>query len=104
MSTSFLYHAFGIRGYRYVRTDYQDGQVIFTIEQEPETCRCSACGSRRAISRGQGERRFRALPLGSPPPFIGPAIPHSQRLELAFGSPARSPVSPPHPPSPTASS
>ena len=31
MSTSLLYHAFGIRGYKYVRTDYHDGQVIFTI-------------------------------------------------------------------------
>jgi hypothetical protein len=37
MSTSFLYQAFGIRGYQYVRTEYQDGQVIFTIHQEPKT-------------------------------------------------------------------
>ncbi len=35
MSTSLLYHAFGIRGYGYVRTDYQDGRVIFTIMQDP---------------------------------------------------------------------
>ena len=27
MSTSLLYHAFGIRGYQYARTDYQGGQV-----------------------------------------------------------------------------
>ena len=45
MSTSLLYHAFGIRGYDYVRTEYQDGQVIFTITQDPEDCRCSACAS-----------------------------------------------------------
>jgi hypothetical protein len=37
MSTSLLYHAFGIRGYHYTRTDYQGGQTIFTIHQEPET-------------------------------------------------------------------
>ena len=42
MSTSLLYHAFGIRGYQYTRSDYQDGQVLFTIQQEPRTCRCSA--------------------------------------------------------------
>ena len=30
MSTSLLYHAFCIRGYKYTRTDYQGGQVIFT--------------------------------------------------------------------------
>jgi transposase len=70
MSTSFLYHAFGIRGYQYTRAEYQDGQVIFTIHQEPETCRCSACGSRQVVSRGQVERRFRSLPIGSRATFV----------------------------------
>ena len=46
MSTSLLYHAFGIRGYDDVRTDYRGGQVIFTIAQDPADCRGSACGSR----------------------------------------------------------
>jgi len=64
MSTSLLYHAFGIRGYEYTRTDYQDGQVIFTIHQEPGTCRCSACGGREVLSRGHVTRRFRCLPIG----------------------------------------
>ena len=65
MSTSLLYHAFGTRGYRYVRTAYSDGQVIFTIRQEPRGCRCSACGASDLISRGHVERRFRSLPIGS---------------------------------------
>jgi transposase len=65
MSTSLLYHAFGTRGYRYVRTAYTEGQVIFTIHQNPETCRCSACGSGDLVSRGHVERRFRSLPIGS---------------------------------------
>jgi transposase len=65
MSTSLLYHAFGVRGYQYTRTDYHDGQTIFTIRQEPETCRCSACGSPKVQSRGQVERRFRTVPIGS---------------------------------------
>jgi hypothetical protein len=33
MSTSLLYQAFSIRGYKYSHTDYQDGQVIFTIRR-----------------------------------------------------------------------
>src|SRR5271157_47500 len=70
MSTSLLYHAFGIRGYKYTRTDYQGGQVIFTIHQEPETCRCSACGSRQVVSRGEVERRFRSFPIGSRATFV----------------------------------
>ena len=52
MSTSLLYHAFGIRGYDYVRTDYRGGQVIFTIAQDPDDCRCCACGSREVTSSG----------------------------------------------------
>ena len=74
MSTSLLYHAFGIRGYDYVRTDYLGGEVVFTIVQDPEDCRCSACGSRDVISRGHAERRFRNLPIGSrPPPSSSPS-------------------------------
>jgi transposase len=65
MSTSLLYHAFGIRGYKYVCTHYRDGRVIFTIRQEPDTCRCSSCGSRHVVSRGRIERHFRSLPIGS---------------------------------------
>jgi transposase len=80
MSTSFLYHAFGIRGYQYVRTEYQDGQVIFTIHPAPETCRCSACGSRQIISRGQVERRFRSLPVGSRATFVVLPIPRVECL------------------------
>jgi transposase len=65
MSISLLYHAFGIRGYDYIRTDYSNGRVIFTIAQDVDDCRCSACGSRDVISRGHVERCFRSLPIGS---------------------------------------
>ena len=75
MSTSLLYHAFGIRGYEYTRTDYQGGETIFTIHQAPETCRCSACGSPRVHSRGRVERRFRTVPIGSRATFVVLPIP-----------------------------
>src|SRR5512143_1756911 len=75
MSTRLLYHAFGIRGYQYTRTDYQDGQTIFTIHQEPETCRCSACGSPQVQSRGRVERRFRTVPIGRRATFVALPIP-----------------------------
>jgi len=98
MSTSLLYHAFGIRGYKYTRTDYQGGQVIFTIHQEPETCRCSACGSTQVVSRGQVERRFRALPIGSRATFVVLPIPRVEcrtcgavrQVEVSFADPRRS--------------
>ena len=64
MSTSLLYHGFGIRGYRYVRTEYVEGGVVFTIAQEPRTCRCPGCGSRNVIRKGGVVRRWRGLPIG----------------------------------------
>jgi transposase len=65
MSTSLLYHGFGIRGYRYVRTEYVEGGIVFTIEQDPKSCRCPACGGTNTVLKGGVERRFRGLPIGS---------------------------------------
>ena len=67
MSTSLLYHGFGLRGYGYVKTEYEGGKVVFTVRQKPDTLRCAACGSRRVIRRGYCQRRFRSLPIGSRP-------------------------------------
>jgi hypothetical protein len=41
MSTSILYHCFGVvgRGIHYVRTRLEKGCTIFRIEQEPTTYR-----------------------------------------------------------------
>lgn len=64
MSTSLLYHGFGVRGYRYVRTEYIEGGVVFTIAQNPKTCRCPACGGKNTILKGGVLRRFRGLPIG----------------------------------------
>jgi DNA-directed RNA polymerase subunit RPC12/RpoP len=86
MSTSLLYHGFSIRGYEYVRTEYQGGAVIFTIRQEPKTFRCEHCGSRDVRPKGRVERRFRSLPIGSRSTTIlfsgssGSRVPTSTRL------------------------
>ena len=101
MSTSLLYHAFGIRGYQYTRTDYQDGRVIFTIRQAPKTCRCSACGSPQVQSRGRVERRFRAVPIGRRATFVVLPIPRVEcqacgvvrQVEIPFADSRRSSTS-----------
>ena len=36
----------------YVRTEYQGGQVVFTIRQASKTLRCEVCGSARCSGRG----------------------------------------------------
>lgn len=75
MSTSLLYHGFGIRGYQYVKTAYEGGQVIFTIGQERGDLRCAVCGSQRVIRRGFETRRFHSLPIGSRPVQIVLEVP-----------------------------
>jgi transposase len=98
MSTSLLYHAFGIRGYQYTRTDYPHGQTIFTIHQRPKTCRCPACGSSQVVSRGRVERRFRTVPIGRRATFVVLPIPRVEclacgavrQVEVSFADPRRS--------------
>ena len=98
MSTSLLYHGFGIRGYTYLRTEYHHGQVVFTIRQDPDTLRCSACGSRDVGSRGHMERRFKSLPIGGKPVSIVFPIPRIacsacgalRQVEIGFADRRRS--------------
>jgi transposase len=98
MSTSLLYHAFGTRGYQYVRTQYIEGQVIFTLRHKLETCRCSACGSDDLVSRGCAERRFRSLPIGSRGTSLVLPIPRVEcracgvvrQVDVSFADPRRS--------------
>jgi len=97
MSTSLLYHAFAIRGYEYIRTEYQGGNVVFTIHQAPKTLRCEACGSRDVRPRGRVERRFRSLPIGSRPTVVVLPIPRVacqacgvvRQVRLEFADPRR---------------
>jgi transposase len=60
MSTSLLYHTLNIVGYRYRSTDYAGKEIVFTIEQDPSTLKCSRCGSRKVSKRGASWRRFLA--------------------------------------------
>jgi transposase len=98
MSTSLLYHAFGIRGYVYSRTDYDNGKVTFTVHQERGTCRCSSCGSSQVISRGQVNRWFLSLPIGGRGTYVSFAIPRvecracglERQVNVPFADPRRS--------------
>jgi transposase len=98
MSTSLLYHAFGLRGYDYGNTDYQEGGVVFTIRQRPHTCRCPVCNSRDVWPRGQQQRSFKAVPIGHKPVTVILAIPRVEcpacgivrQVPLNFADPRRS--------------
>jgi len=75
MSTSLLYHAFGIRGYRQVSLSFQGAQVTFRIEQPRERHRCPRCGSAEVWDQGGTERTFRSVPIGRKPTFVQLKVP-----------------------------
>jgi transposase len=96
MSSSLLYHAFGLRGYRYRNTIYWEGQVVFGIEPKPETLCCSVCGSQEVIRRGSVYRTFRTVPIGGKGVLIGLEVPRLgcacgavRQMELGFAEPRR---------------
>jgi len=70
MSTSLLYHGFGIRGYHHQRTTYERGSVIFKIQQKRQNLRCPNCGSKDLHRRGLFRRTFQHLPIGGKPVFV----------------------------------
>jgi transposase len=97
MSTSLLYHAFGLQGYDYVKTDYTGGTVRFTIQQRPRTYRCSVCDSRHVCPRGTQQRTFKAVPIGGRPVCVVLPIPRVEcpsckvvrQVPLTFADPRR---------------
>ena len=70
MSTSLLYHGFGLVGYDYVRTRYAGEAVIFSIKCHRGKFRGSFCRSRDIIFRGTLSKRFRTVPIGSKKVFL----------------------------------
>jgi transposase len=78
MSTSLLYHGFGIVGYRYIRTEYLEGNAIFTISKNKFSLRCPVCKSKRVVRHGSLPRWFHSLPIGRKTTYIKTEIP---RLE-----------------------
>ncbi len=97
MSTSLLYHAFGVRGYRYVKTEFVEGEVMFTVEQKTDTCRCAVCGSENVWRQGSVTRRFRTLPIGCRPVTLRTEIPRllchdcgkTRQVDIGFAEPRR---------------
>ena len=75
VSTSLVYHAFGIAGYHCTNAEYKSGQVVFHIEPGDHPLRCPCCNSTNVILRGQKHRCFHAAPIGNKAVFIVLTLP-----------------------------
>jgi len=81
MSTSFLYHGFGLpTGYEYQSSRFENGSITFVISEKRHALRCSQCHSRSLHLRGSQIRRFRALPIVDRPCWFEFAVPRVECL------------------------
>ena len=67
MSTSLLYHAFGARTYRLVRSEYRGGGVRFHLRKRARYQRCGRCDGHEVVRDGHQTRDLRTLPIGRRP-------------------------------------
>lgn len=69
---SLLYHAFGVKGYRYLRTRYEKGEIIFEIEPEEEP---QVPGGEKLMRRGFRWRDVRTVGIGLKPVVLRVKVP-----------------------------
>ena len=64
MSTSILYHAFGLRGIHYESTHYFGDCILIEARMTDQQVKCPMCGNRRASFKGQKRRLLRMGHMG----------------------------------------
>ncbi|MBD5641358.1 MAG: ISL3 family transposase [Desulfovibrio sp.] len=75
MSTSLLYHAFGLSDYAYVHQKFANGGIIFRVRPKWRLIRCPVCRARNVIRRGFCVRRLRTTPIGFKPVWLDVELP-----------------------------
>ena len=98
MSTSLLYHTFGVRGYEYRSTAYGGGGMTMTIEQPRQALCCSQCGGKKVHAKGGVVREFRSLPIGGKPVRLRMTVPRvlcrtcfvERQVSVGFADPKKS--------------
>lgn len=70
MSTSLLYHAYGIDGVQYKSTEHREGEVIFNAVMARDLIQCPCCKSKNFHLKGKKNRRFRMIPFGKKKCFL----------------------------------
>ena len=71
MSTSLLYHVFGLKGVKYISTENKKGLTFFRAEVTSVIEKCPVCGSWQTVrKKGFKERVLRLVPIGGRPTFL----------------------------------
>jgi len=97
MSTSLLYHGFGLVGYRYRSQRFEEGRVIVRIDKPRDRLRCAHCGSAEVWVQGGVDRTFRTVPVGAKPVLLQFKVPrllcfdclHARQIKLGFADPKK---------------
>ncbi len=98
MSTSFIYHALGLRDHFYKRTQFFGGAVIIEVFPKPEAIRCPECHSRSVKKRGTIQRDICTIPIGSKPVLLRaiiqriwcPVCQFVRQIKLSFSNKGKS--------------
>lgn len=64
MSTSILYHAFGIKGIHYESTRYEGDAIVIGARLTDQHIKCPECGHRKASFKGSKRRKILLSPMG----------------------------------------
>ncbi len=98
MSTTLLYHSFGIRGYQQTRIEPIGGVTRFHVHPNEKSICCSSYSSHNVIRRGVKQREFRSSPIGLKQTVIVATLPRVQcrdcgvvrQIKVGFADPRRS--------------
>ena len=75
MSTSILYRALGIRGYKHQSIREQDGGIAMRVRHDGRALTCPGCGGSNVVRRGTVPRSWSAPPIGRRPVTLFAAVP-----------------------------
>jgi transposase len=64
MSTSILYHAFGLRGIEYRATRFEGEHIVFEAEMTTRNIPCPACNNEKVVFKGNKWREFLMPTIG----------------------------------------
>lgn len=70
MSTSILYHAFGLKGVHYESSHFFGDCIYINARMTDQYVRCTECRHRKATFKGQKRRLLRMIPIGRKKYFL----------------------------------